>query len=145
MSNAVIKPLFEKLVDEDTEVPFEKTPKRFSSLIELQSSIIEDLSRLLNTRIAIFWKNRADKSLYTPFSYGINITSDISAENVFAMQELEARIEKVIAQFEPRLMNAKAHVQGTGSDPSFLFVNIDAIVIVENRRVPLSFPVVLNT
>lgn len=145
MPNLVVTPLFEKLVDEDIEIAFEKQPKRFSSLAELQSSIIEDLSRLLNTRIAIFWKNCADKSLSTPFSYGINITSDISTENVFAMQELETRLEKVIAQFEPRLINAKAHIQGTGNDPSFLLINIDAMVILENRRIPLSFPVVFNT
>lgn len=145
MANLVRTPLFEKLIDEDPEIPFEKNPKHFSSLVELQSSIIEDLSRLLNTRIAIFWKNYSYKNLSIPFTYGINITGDISSENSFAMQELEAAIEKVIAQFEPRLIDAKAHVQGIGSDPSFLFINIDAIVITENRRIPLSFPVVLNT
>ncbi|MDR2067772.1 MAG: type VI secretion system baseplate subunit TssE [Holosporaceae bacterium] len=140
MSNSI--PLFEKLTDENPEEPFEKTPRRSPTLEDVRNFVREDLTRLLNTRIAILWKNRKD---LTPFSYGANITAPTSAENVFEMQELENSINKIIELFEPRLRNAKSKIVGFGSDPRSLFVNIDAIVEFENQRAPLSFPVVIES
>ncbi|MDR1561393.1 MAG: type VI secretion system baseplate subunit TssE [Holosporaceae bacterium] len=138
-----IIPLFETLIDSDTETQFEKVSKRISTLAELQNSIEKDLSRLLNTRVSNVWKACGSESR-TPFSYGVNITAPTSAENVFEIQDLEARIDDVIKSFEPRLTNAKSRVVGFGKDPSTLFVNIEAVLSVENRRVQLSFPVVID-
>jgi predicted component of type VI protein secretion system len=61
MPKLSITPLFEKLLDEDTEIPFEKVPKAFMTFEELQKSIMDDVSRLLNTRISVFWKDYAQK------------------------------------------------------------------------------------
>ncbi|GHU12419.1 hypothetical protein FACS189449_06030 [Alphaproteobacteria bacterium] len=144
MSNAATAPLFDRLIDEDMDVPFEKTPKMFSSLEEIQTSIMTDLSRLLNTRVAIFWKNYSDKNALLPFSYGVSVTGVLSADSVFELQELESRIEAVIAKFEPRLLSAKCSIQSIGSDHASLFVNIDAAMIFENRRRLLSFPIVID-
>ncbi|MDR2794907.1 MAG: type VI secretion system baseplate subunit TssE [Holosporaceae bacterium] len=144
MTNAAITPLFEKLVDENLDIPFEKKIKRFSSSEELQASIIMDLSRLLNTRVAIFWQDYARKSGAIPFAYGINMTGVLSADSVFELQELEARIDAVIAQFEPRLINAKSSILNIGNDHASLYINIDATVIIENRRTLLSFPIILD-
>ncbi|MDR3179954.1 MAG: type VI secretion system baseplate subunit TssE [Holosporaceae bacterium] len=144
MTNAAITPLFEKLIDEDTDVPFEKKPKRFSSPEELQASILADLSRLLNTRVAIFWQDYVEKNSAIPFAYGINMTGALSADNVFDLQELESRIDAVIARFEPRLINAKCSILSIGSDHASLCINVDATVIIENRRTLLSFPMVLD-
>ncbi|MDR3186947.1 MAG: type VI secretion system baseplate subunit TssE [Holosporaceae bacterium] len=140
MSNAI--PLFEKLTDEAPETPFEKTPRRFPTLEEVQNSVREDLARLLNTRIAILWKNQKD---LTPFSYGVNITAPTSAENVFEIQELENSIDKTIKLFEPRLRDVKSKIVGFGNDPRSLFVNIEATVEFENQRTPLSFPMVIDS
>ncbi|MDR2157828.1 MAG: type VI secretion system baseplate subunit TssE [Holosporaceae bacterium] len=141
MTQAAIIPLFEKLIDENSEEPFEKNPKRFHTLKESQNSILQDLSRLLNTRVASFIKDYPDK---IPYSYGINVTAPTSAESVFEIQELESRINGVIKQFEPRLINANAKVTGVGNDSSVVFVNIDATAIIENRKIPLSFPIVVD-
>ncbi|MCR5224695.1 MAG: type VI secretion system baseplate subunit TssE [Alphaproteobacteria bacterium] len=143
MENVVTAPLFERLVDENTDVPFEKNPKRYLPLSELQEVILKDLSNLLNTRVAIFWQNYVSK-ITVPYAYGVNATCTVSAENVFEIQELESRIDKVIQQFEPRLINARTHVVGTGTDPSTLFINIDAEIIFEGHKTPLTFPVVVD-
>ncbi|MDR1236011.1 MAG: type VI secretion system baseplate subunit TssE [Holosporaceae bacterium] len=143
MENVSFTPLFERLTDDKPEESFEKKPKRFSTFRELQESIITDLSRLLNTRVSPFWKKCAGKTAI-PYSYGVNVTAPASAENVFEIQELESRIDGVIRQFEPRLINAKSRVVGVGSDPSNVFVNIDAVINVENRRAILSFPIVID-
>ena len=67
MPKLSITPLFEKLLDEDTEIPFEKVPKAFMTFEELQKSIMDDVSRLLNTRISVFWKDYAQKNQMTQF------------------------------------------------------------------------------
>jgi predicted component of type VI protein secretion system len=103
---------------------------------------MEDLSNLLNTRVSPFWKDYA-KNPALPFSYGITITAPTSAENAFELSDIEKRIDEVIARFEPRLREAKSQIIGVGKDPSTLFVNIDAILEVENRRIPLSFPLII--
>ncbi|MDR1983101.1 MAG: type VI secretion system baseplate subunit TssE [Holosporaceae bacterium] len=144
MTNAAIASLFEKLTDENLEEQFEQSPKRFATFNELQNSILNDLSRLLNTRVSNVWKNSADK-ITAPYSYGINITAPTSAENIFEIQALESKIDAVIRQFEPRLIDAKSHVIGIGNDPSSVLVNIDAMTILENRKTPLSFPIAVDT
>jgi type VI secretion system lysozyme-like protein len=141
-----ITPLFERLLDEDMEIPFEKNPKRFSSLEELYKSIANDLSRLLNTRIPTIWRDYSKKNnSVTPFSYGVNLTDAVSSENPFDMRTLETRVKEVVEQFESRLTSVKVNVISIGKDPSTLFVNVDAIVTTENRRVPLSFPIVVGS
>lgn len=145
MPKVSIAPLFERLTDENTEIPFEKVPKSFSSLEEMRASIIEDISRLLNTRISAFWRDYEQKNRITPFSYGVDISAALSTENTAEMRALEAHIEKALRTFEPRLIDPKVYVQGTENDPGSLFINIDASIIMENRRIPMSFPVILNT
>jgi type VI secretion system lysozyme-like protein len=141
MTNVAITPLFEKLIDEDIEEQFEKNPKRFSTFDQFQESIAEDLSRLLNSRVSITWKNNPIK---TPYAYGVNVVAPGSAENVFEIQELQSRIDGAIKQFEPRLINARSTVTGAGSVPGSVFANIDAEVNLENRKAPLSFPIVIT-
>lgn len=138
-------PLFEKLIDENTEESFEKTTKTLSSFEELQASIMEDLSRLLNTRLIAFWQDYAAKNQQTPFLYGVDIDAAMSTQNTSDMQVLEQHIETAVRNFEPRLINPQVHVQGTGNDPGTLFITIDAYLMMENRRVPLSFPIILNS
>ncbi|MDR0632315.1 MAG: type VI secretion system baseplate subunit TssE [Holosporaceae bacterium] len=139
MTNAAITPLFERLVDENPEASFEKKSKRFLTFEELQNSILNDLSYLLNTRVAPLWKSGP-----LPYSYGVNVTAPTSAENVFEIQELESRIDNVVRRFEPRLVNAKSQVINVGSDPSCIFISIDAAITLENHKTPLSFPVVID-
>ena len=143
MENVVTAPLFERLTDDNTEVAFEKNPKRYVKIAEQQELILKDLSRLLNTRVALFWQHYMSK-MTVPYAYGVNATCTISAENIFEIQELEKRIDNVIKQFEPRLINAKTHVVSTGTDPSTLFMNIDAEIVIEGHKTPLTFPVVVD-
>ncbi|MDR1333611.1 MAG: type VI secretion system baseplate subunit TssE [Holosporaceae bacterium] len=144
MENVATVPLFERLIDDNPEEPFEKHPKRFLTFRELQESILRDLSCLLNTRASLFWKDCAGNAAI-PYSYGVNVTAPTSAENVFEIQTLESRIDGVVRLFESRLTNAKSNVMGSGRDPSNVFVNIEATMNIEHRKMPLSFPIVIDT
>lgn len=143
MKNIANAALFDKLADLDMEVPFEKNPKNSYSLIELQNSIIEDLTRLLNTRINMIFCNCA-QHLANPFLYGIDLSSAFCTDNIFDMQEIESRINKVIKQFEPRLIDPQSHVSSISNGSGIIFLTIDAIVILEHRHIQLSFPIVLD-
>ncbi|MDR1551202.1 MAG: type VI secretion system baseplate subunit TssE [Holosporaceae bacterium] len=137
--NAAIAPLFEKLRDDCPERLFEKDPKRFLTFQELQESIARDLSDLLCTRVAPEWERTP-----TPLSYGANIIAPASVENVSEVHELESRIDNAIARFESRLINAKSRVIDVGSDPSKVFIIIEARVNVWRHRTPISFPLVID-
>ncbi|MDR3155502.1 MAG: GPW/gp25 family protein [Holosporaceae bacterium] len=138
--------LFRKLIDEDTSITFEKNPKRLCTTSELQESIVEDLSMLLNTRVASFWKECTDrnKECTVPFAYGTNVTDTVFSENAFDMKEVELCIDDAIRRFEPRLIDAKSSIVSYSQDFSTVFINIDAVMITENHKTQLSFPVVLE-
>ena len=138
--------LFEKLTDEDLDVDFEKVPRKFASLAELQNSILENLQLLLNTRVAIRWKEYIENDAINdafPFSYGVNATGAVFADNVFEMQDLEAHILNVIKKFEPRLHDINVQLEVKQS-PTRVFVNVDANVRVEEQEIALFFPVVMT-
>lgn len=145
MSQLSRSPLFDKLIDEDPLASFEKTPKNLQTLDELQESIKDDVSRLLNTRQPFFWRNfSAQNNFSTPFVYGIDLTSAIYTEDAVELRKVEARIEEAIRLFEPRLIDPRVKVQKLDNIPESLFASIDAFVETEDRRVPISFPVTVN-
>ena len=131
-------PLFDRLTDDDLEESFEPKIKSYISLQELQESIAEDLSRLLNTRVSDFWRDYD-----TPYSYGINATCPTSVDNEFEIQELENRIDSVIKNFETRLKNVAAHVISRDNVGN-LHLIIDAQMVDHDHLTPLSFPVVIK-
>ncbi|MBO4405829.1 MAG: type VI secretion system baseplate subunit TssE [Alphaproteobacteria bacterium] len=144
MKKIAVLPIFDRLVDEKIEESFESEAKRYISLEELKLSISEDLTRLLNTKVSPFWVDYA-KTMMIPFSYGINSTAPSSAETVFEIQDLESRVRHVIAEFEPRLTNVQVHILSLGVDPGKACLQIDAAVADGDKRIPLSFPIVMET
>lgn len=143
MKTSTAIPLFDRLVDDDVDVISEPIPYRFMNEQDCYDFIRQDLERLLNTRVAMIWRPNTHNS-NVPFSYGVNATCTVSAENIFEIQELEKRIDDVIALFEPRLINAKSHVLKTGIEPSTLFISIDAQLDIEGKQKFVTFPVVVD-
>lgn len=135
--------LFDKLIDEDPELPFEKEIKHLYTIEELAQSIKEDLSKLLNTRVPTLWNIYSSK-VPTPYSYGINIFEAISSDNIFDLSDLEEQIEKIIKLFEPRLISPHVHINNLGPSPSTLLIIIDANIMIKKQRVKLSFPLVIQ-
>lgn len=143
MKNVGMRPIFDRLIDEDLEEPFETVSKKYFSVDDLKSSIMKDISLLLNTRLAPFWSNYAGTPAL-PYSYGANITAPNSVETTFEIQALENKVKNVITQFESRLTNVKIHFVSLGASPGRALIQIDADVITSERRIPLTFPIVLD-
>lgn len=144
MKKVSVLPLFDRLIDENPDASFEVSARRFISFDELKESITKDLTLLLNTKISPFWVDYS-KTMKIPFSYGINSTAPSSAETVFEIQDLENRIKQVISTFEPRLKNVQVQILTMGVTPGKADVQIDADVVADNLRVPLSFSIVMET
>lgn len=87
-------PLFEKLFDEDRDIPFEKMPKKFLSFKELEQSVSFSLSNLLNTRKNIFWKT--PDGIKIPFQYGVNVQKSIYFEDDVDLSGLEKKWKKLL-------------------------------------------------
>lgn len=143
MEYAAVAPLFDRLVDDDLDVPFDSQPKQYLSFEELQESIIHDLSNLLNTRATLSWRQYVEK-IIAPYSYGVNVKVPTSPDNVMEIQELESNINRAIRDFEPRLTDAHAHVIGIEDPAGTLSVMIDAIVVYKEHHAILSFPIVIS-
>lgn len=144
MKKVSVLPLFDRLVDENSNKSFEKEVKRYITLEELQESITKDLTFLLNTKTSPFWV-KYSKTMKIPFSYGVNSTAPSAAETVFEIRDLENRVSRAIAEYEPRLTNVQVSVTSFGVNPGKAFLQIDANVADGNKRVPLSFPIVMET
>ncbi|MDR0677279.1 MAG: type VI secretion system baseplate subunit TssE [Holosporaceae bacterium] len=142
MTKSAIAPLFEKLVDENTEEIFEKTPKRLLNTKELQESIANDLSCLLNTKTSAIIKS---SKITNPYFYGVKATAPTFAEDAFEIQKLESAIDEAIRQFEPRLSDAKSHVINIEGNSNKISIIIDAVVTIGNLTTPLSFPITMDT
>lgn len=143
MDYAAVAPVFDRLMDEDIDTPFDSQPKQFLSFEELQMSIMRDLSDLLNTRAALSWQTCVEK-IAAPYAYGVNIKIPASPEEVSDLQELEMNIDRAIRDFEPRLIDAHSHVVAVGDPAGKLSITIDAIVAYKNHHSPLSFPIVIS-
>lgn len=141
MKHVATLPIFDRLIDENVEQSSEHNLKKYISLDELKESIMRDLSLLMNTRVSSFWMGFPSA---LPYSYGISITAPNYAETVFEIQALENRATKVITMFEPRLKNVKVHIINYGVDPGKAFMQIDADVMLDEKRIPLSFPIVME-
>ena len=135
--------LFDKLIDDAPEVTFEKEIKHLYTIEEFEQSIKNDLSNLLNTRVATLW-NIYSTSAPTPYSYGINISEAISGENIFDVAALEEQIEKIIKLFEPRLLSPRVHINNIDPLPATLLLNIEANIMIKKQRVKISFPLVIK-
>ena len=143
MEYAAVAPLFDRLIDDDLDESLDVKQKRFLSFDELQESIMENLSNLLNTRVSLSWQTNVSK-VVAPYAYGVSTKISISPDNVADIRELECNIDKAIRDFEPRLIDAHSHVIGIGEPAGTLSITIDAVVAYKNHHSLLSFPIVIT-
>ena len=135
--------LIDRLVDQNPGSQWETPPFRTLSREELKESVRRDLTWLLNTRTSLPGSILDDKEL-TVIDYGIPDFGIYSPADPNHQKLLAKRIKRSISSFEPRLQKVQVTVEPGMPDEKSLTLHIDAVLVVEPFREPVSFQTVLQ-
>ena len=127
--------MFERLSNPAFHDPAKPPPVRVYGRVELKESIRRELDRLLNTRCAA----RRDRN-GTVIDYGIPDFSWMSAASADDRQLLAETLARKIACYEPRLREVRVTIEPDASDVRSVIGWIEATLVVETIREPVSFP-----
>ncbi len=135
--------LIDRLVDNDPKTRKEARPLRTLSKEELKESVRRELGWLLNTRTSIPAHEYDDRDL-TVIDYGMPDFGSYSPAHVADQIILGKRIARTISAFEPRLQDVKVTVEPEMANERTLRVIIDAVLVSDMLREPVSFLTVLQ-
>ncbi len=135
--------LIDRLTDLRPESKQEIQPLRTLNRRNLKASLRRDLSWLLNTRTPVPASVFDDKGL-TVLDYGIPDFGSYTPANQEDQKLLAKRITKAISAFEPRLRHVKIDVHSRRPDEKTLHITINALMVVESVREPVSFQTVFQ-
>lgn len=135
--------LIDRLVDYEPAINKEVRPLRTLSKEALKASVRRDLGWLLNTRTSISAREYDEREL-TVIEYGIPDFGSYSPANEEDQFFLAKRIGRAIAAFEPRLQNVKVTVKPAMENERTLRIIIDAVLVSDVLREPVSFRTVLQ-
>ena len=106
----------------------------------LRESVRRELGLLFNTRSSFPSRRLGDVPL-TVIDYGIPALTDFSAANADDQTRLAAALRMAIEAFEPRLASVRVIVTPPVADAIALTVSIEATLVADGVREPVSFAV----
>jgi type VI secretion system protein ImpF len=138
-------PLFDRLVDEEPHRKHEATPFRTLDRRGLHGSIQREVARILSTRCPI----PGDLALSRPrtvLDYGL---PDLDQGGRGVVLERRSRLARLIREtieaFEPRLEGVHVELLDPAEGGERLVVSINAAVIIDEVREPISFALPLGS
>ncbi|MCP4352117.1 MAG: type VI secretion system baseplate subunit TssE [Desulfobacterales bacterium] len=134
--------LIDRLTDLHPESKQEIQPLRTLNRRNLKASLRRDLSWLFNTRTPVPASVFDDKEL-TVLDYGIPDFGSYSPASHEDQGLLAKRITRAISAFEPRLRHVQIDIR-PGSNEKTLYMTINALMVVESVREPVSFQTVFQ-
>jgi type VI secretion system protein ImpF len=133
--------LFDRLIDGHPGDTSEQSPLQTLSPEAFIESVRCEVSRLLNTRNSTAWaETGSDRSV---LNYGVIDYTAFYPASQANRRRLEQTIQGALAAFEPRLTRVRVQVHPP-DDRGGLRVSIDAMLVAETVRTPISFPVVIR-
>jgi type VI secretion system protein ImpF len=132
----VRSPLFDRLVDGD---PFEAEarPLRTLDRAGLRQSVRRELELLFNTRSQLpAHRIPLQRSV---IDYGIPDFGTFSPRNPDDRDLLADTLRRTASAYEPRLSEIRVHIDPIENDPLHLRATIEAMLVVEGVREPVSF------
>lgn len=136
--------LIDRLVDLNPRSEGEARPLRTLSRKGLRDSIRRDLEWLLNSRTSLPAHLLDKQEELTIIDYGIPDFGSYSPANTDDQELLANRINRSISAFEPRLQDISVTVDHGMADEKTLRVTINAVLIFESVREPVSFQTILQ-
>lgn len=130
-------------MDHHPSEPGEKRSLRSMDKEGMKACIRRDLSWLMNTRTPIPG-SRFDKEPLTVIDYGIPDFGANFTENRDDVKQIARRIKRAILFFEPRLADVSVFIRPEKVTEKQLAVFIEADMMFEAVREPISFMTVLD-
>jgi type VI secretion system protein ImpF len=136
-------PLFDRLFDEPPRfLAGKREPIRTCDRAQLASSIQLDLQRLLSTRCPVTGDVALSRKR-TVLDYGLPDLDEGGRGTIASQRErLQRLIGSTIEAFEPRL--AAVHVEVEAIEGGRLRVVVEAVVLIDDMREPISFSLQLG-
>jgi type VI secretion system protein ImpF len=135
--------LLDRLTDLQPELAKEAKPLRTLDRYQLRQSVRRELERLLNTRCS-HPLERVEEMGRSVVNYGMPDFSHFSPRNPDERKILEREVARVIEAFEPRFQDVQVVVEEYRENQKALMAHVNAIIVVESIRDPVSFPFVIQ-
>lgn len=137
--------IIDRLTDFDPKSKTEITPFRTFGREEMRESIRMNIEWILYTRSSLS-SELFDEDL-SVIDYGVPDFGSYFTINEADQKSLVDKLEKIISVFESRIKNVKIKMrQKDGDKPEKVFnIVIDAEMIINNVREPISFVTVMNS
>lgn len=135
--------MFERLVDENPNVPGEPQPFRIYGVATLLNSVQRELVCLLNTRCPLPG-GPSDERNRTIIDYGIPDFSHVGPSSTTEIHQLAQVLERAIAAYEPRLQQVHVTIETAANNQSAAVGSISANLVVGSVNEPVSFPLLLS-
>lgn len=135
--------MFERLVDENPNVPGEPQPFRIYGVATLLNSVQRELMCLLNTRCPLPG-GPSDERNRTIIDYGIPDFSHVGPSSTTEIHQLAQVLERAIAAYEPRLQQVHVTIETAANSQSAAVGSISANLVVGSVNEPVSFPLLLS-
>jgi len=135
--------LIDRLVDHNPRAKRERRPLRTLSRKKLKEAVRRDLVWLLNTRTSLPG-TRYDKRDLTVIDYGIPDFGTYYTASEADRERLIKRLIRALSFFEPRLKKVSISVEPVAINEKALRIGIDAVLVVESVKTPVSFVTVLQ-
>lgn len=137
--------LLDRLIDREPNVKAEAVSSQAQSLRELKISLRRDLEFLLNTRRPpVAMPDGAQELPHSVFYYGLPDISGMAVTSSKDQKVLMATIERVIADYEPRLANVTVSFQPASGRLRVLKFVIEALLLIEPSPERIAFDTTLE-
>ncbi len=142
-------PFFDRLIDDDLDASREHPKKILLNRAQVLESIVNEVSRLLNTRLSstakIYSFYRAQEyGLGLPWMYGIPDFTSIDPADKTQWVRISELFENAINYFEPRLQKVKVSLDHFDGQSQRLYVSIRGQVVMKEFQQPVAFGVEIS-
>ncbi|MBI3560594.1 MAG: type VI secretion system baseplate subunit TssE [Gammaproteobacteria bacterium] len=147
-SKKLLRPsVLDRLIDNDPQNQSEVDVGRQQQSKQLRDSVKRDLENLLNTRFSVTSPpeelTQLEKSL---FNYGLPDLATLNILNIHARNEFSLRLERVLAEYEPRFKSIKVnYIENKDKADRTLRFRIDAVIYADPLPEMVVFDSVLES
>ena len=142
-------PLFDRLVDDTPEAQREHPKRVILNRPQVLESIVNEVSRLLNTRLSATAKiysryHDQDYGLGLPWMYGIPDFTSIDPADKTQWVRISELFKNAISYFEPRLKKVSVSLDHFDGQSQRLYVSIRGQVVMKEFQQPVAFGIEIN-